>query len=336
MTACPDGATNIKARAPANLLLMGEYAVLEPGGLGLACAPAYHAVGSVDPEQDAGVTGTLGETQASWPGDRGVLGGVADWLTERYGMPRGHIAVDTTAFFDANGRKRGFGSSAALAVVLTALWLRTTEGEHPDRELVVRTAIAAHRSAQGGRGSGYDVATSTLGGMVLFRGGTAPHARRVELPWLPPFSLFSGTAAVATRGAVARYEEWRGKHENRARRFLARSNTLISSFVESDSWNEARPHLDEYRRLTRELGEEIGVSARIEPPAEPAMRPGDADASPRGGDGPFFKAVGAGNELGVLFNQRSTAAGDCDPRSGAPGHSELVPVQIAQEGLRWQ
>ena len=298
--------------APANLLLLGEYAVLEEGGRGLALAPDVRAVASLTRVAREGgrgpvVRGVTPGGEVVWPGDRGVLGGVADYLHERFGPAPDGVEVDTSSFFRADGRKRGFGSSASLAVALTALW-GGFDGTPADRNRVRGVATEAHRAAQGGRGSGYDTAVSTLGGVVLFTGGADPQARRVELPWLPPISLFAGRDPVATTGAVGSYRAWRDANARVADRFLNRSNELVDRFAAARSWDEARETLVVYRELTLELGDVVGVPARMEPPA------------PVGEDG-VSKAVGAGDELGVVL---------------APGTAADRAVTLAEEGVRWE
>ncbi len=317
-----DSRRAVAVSVPANLLLVGEYAVTEEGGLGIALAPDFRAHATMNttdsgPEPHSfGVTGVFPGNEAVWPGDSGFLGGVCEYLHEEIGPLEGDVTIDTTEFFTSDGRKRGFGSSAAMAASLTALWLAGTGSEpttneraadRPAADDVVITAIAAHRAAQGGRGSGYDVATSAIGGVVLFTGGAKPRARRVELPWLPAVKVFAGHAAVATSGAVGRYTRWKARDPGEAERFLARSNEIVEQLVSVGAWDEARPLLAEYRALTETLGTAIGVSARIDPPQR---------ISPPA----FWKAVGAGNELGVIL--------------GAAGAGDSVP--IAREGLRWR
>lgn len=330
--------TDLRVSAPANLLLLGEYAVLEEGGLGLAVAPDARARGVAHARsgargldaagERAGAHGTAGPTlirgvtpleTLTWPGDTGILGGVAARLTEALGrLPAGtQLEIDTRALFRPDGRKRGFGSSAALTVVLTALWRRLAaggEGGSADEAALVELAVEAHRAAQGGRGSGYDVATSATGGLVLFTGGARPSVRRVELPWLPPLALFPGPDPVATGGAVSRYRDWASANPGDHAAFVRRSNGLVDSFVRAGSWEAALPLLLDYRALALNLGERIGVSARMEPSASDAP-------------GVVTKAVGAGNELGVAF-LGGTAAAEVP-------HG-LEPLPVSAEGVRWE
>ncbi|TVQ23840.1 MAG: hypothetical protein EA382_09255, partial [Spirochaetaceae bacterium] len=273
----------VSASAPANVLLLGEYAVLEEGGLGLAVAVDVraHARASAASPADAGIVGTMGATAVRWPGDSGLLGALAARLQTRYGPLHDRIDLDTTEFFDVAGRKRGFGSSAALTVVLAAVWAHGV-GRPVDPTEAVGELVEHHRAAQGGRGSGYDVATSCLGGCVLFTGGARPAAQRVDARWLPPLALFAGPQPIDTRRAIGAYTEWKTAHPDEAARFLLESNDAVLRFVNADSWEAAQPAFDDCARLGRALGDAIGVSASIDTPA--AVR---------------VKAVGAGNELGL-------------------------------------
>ena len=305
--------TGVALSVPANLLLLGEYAVLEEGGLGLALAIDRRARGACTP--GAGVpadgdvprvTGLVPGGRITWPGEAGVLGKVCEYLLERIGSVAGEMEVDTSEFFAADGRKLGFGSSAAMSVVVTSLWLAAREGERPAPDDVIGLAVAAHREAQGGRGSGYDVATSATGGIVVFTGGRLPSARRVELPWLPEVAVFAGERAVVTTGAVGRYEQWKSDRPDEADRFRRRSNELVRRIVEVSTWQEALPLLAEYRDLAVGLGEDIGVPATLAPADD-------------GSDSTFRKAVGAGNELGVAL-----------------GRGGGEPAPVAAEGIRWE
>ena len=63
------------------------------------------------------------------------------------------IDIDSRAGFDG-GRKLGIGTSAAVCAALCAALLARCGSELATFPI----ALAAHRSAQGGRGSGIDVA----------------------------------------------------------------------------------------------------------------------------------------------------------------------------------
>jgi phosphomevalonate kinase len=224
-------------------------------------------------------------------------------------MPHLRLHVDSSAFFGPDGAKLGLGSSAAVAVGTAQALLRYS-GLEPGalEDSTLRAALDGHRSRQGGIGSGYDIAASLYGGCGLFTGGATPSFEPIVLPWMPPFSLVRGAAPVDTSGAVGRYMEWKKRNPQAARDFLEASNEVARSFAGAGNWTEASSLLMEGARLGVELGEAIGVSARI-----------------AGLDGREGKALGAGNEVGALWRE--------DSETKAGGFEDLA---IATAGPLWR
>ncbi|MBN2553958.1 MAG: hypothetical protein JXB06_14360, partial [Spirochaetales bacterium] len=224
-------------------------------------------------------------------------------------LPAARIRVDSSAFFSGS-RKSGFGSSAAVAVALSCALLHL--GGAAGSELTqraARIALQAHRRAQGGRGSGYDVYASLYGGFGCLAGGAEPSWQSLSLPWLPPLYIFRGPSSVSTPDALVRYERWKRKEPGAWRSFLEDSNRCVRTFLSANSWAEARGSFEAAGELGLRLGEDIGVSARIEAPASLSPDP--------------YKALGAGNELGVCVS------------AGTPLEGELEPVTVAREGVLW-
>jgi phosphomevalonate kinase len=306
---------------PGNILLMGEYAVLEEGGLGIAIAVDRRAVVTVEDAASLRIEGR-------WPGG-GILWSraapeasplLAACVDEVSGHLRdaGHapfpdttsITIDSTDFFLPDGRKTGLGSSAASTVgVIVALL--AAAGALPALEIIRGLAVAAHRRAQGGIGSGYDVSASLQGGVGLFRGGARPSWEPRALPGITTLVGFAGRAAVATTGAVRRYIAWREAQEEMARNFLAASNAVVRSFLAAGTVAEAGQWLEAARKLGVGIGEAVGVPAAID--------------TPPGLDPAWCKALGAGNEMGVCC---------AAPAPGASGDWHALP--IAREGIRWE
>lgn len=141
----------VVASAPGKIVLSGEYAVLD-GGPAISMAVDRRAVVTMEDRPE-------GQCDLSTPGFEGkdkyrivdaVCGG---------SRPAKNIVMDTRAFTE-DGEKTGIGSSAALTVALVACL-----GESDD---VLGKALFAHRTFQGGKGSGVDVATAVRGGLVEF------------------------------------------------------------------------------------------------------------------------------------------------------------------------
>jgi phosphomevalonate kinase len=360
-----EGHEPITLTVPGNLLLLGEYAVLEEGGLGITLALERRVVvtaelalseasvgrdrrgGVVDdparadePLQRLEIEGSWGRDSVRWsdgdPGQSPLFGQIVavcrrhlDGLRARSSEetegrsgpaprePAARLRVDSRAFFLSPERKGGFGSSAAVTVGLVAGILGLA-GLTPERvlEALPRLALEAHRAAQGG-GSGYDVYTSTYGGIGLFTGGEEPRWEPRFLPWLPSLWLVRGPRSVSSARAVERYRSWKRGYPRDAEGFLERSNETVRDFADARSWAEAERALLRGREEGIRLGERIGVPAALELPPALTDLPG--------------KALGAGDELGVI----------AVPAGG--GSVELVdsreliePLIPALEGVRWQ
>lgn len=341
---------------PANLLVAGEYAITSPGGVGVAVAVEPRATATVfvqDPhiQPGAALANQPGEVVAHAGGgieriypDAGhqlaeaiiahvgthVVGPAADvshseapapkaWASA---APQWRVEIDTTAFFDPdNGTKQGLGSSAAAAILLTAA-LFQLGGRDPllSREEVIHTAISAHREANGGRGSGYDIATSALGGVIRFVGGEQPQWRRSTCAhhWtdhqLRVFGWFSGTA-VASSGAVSRFDRYVPEGSPERNEFLQRNNAVIDRIEEAAGWDDLFRAVSESRRIGEDVGAAVGVPATID------------ICQPHRDDGWVVKASGAGNERAIILSQP-------DPRRSVPRQAAEFPV--SPEGLRWE
>jgi phosphomevalonate kinase len=139
--------------APGKIMLAGEYAVLDGGeALVMAVNRRAHA--------------RLGELPAE---PSPFLAAAARVVKEELGGERANLVaravVDSRALCDDSGAKLGLGSSAAAITAAIALALPPPG----DRKLLHRLAHRAHAAAQGGAGSGADVAASVWGGVLLCR-----------------------------------------------------------------------------------------------------------------------------------------------------------------------
>ena len=294
---------------PGNLLLLGEYAVLEPGGLGIAVAIERRVALTVEAARELTVIDANGRV-ATWKGaDLGPpsLVGATIEAVERElaswgrggGTPSLCLRVDSSALFGTDGKKVGLGSSAAVAVGIAFALLCDAGLEGAGLEAsTLRAALDGHRSYQGGRGSGYDVAASLYGGIGLFVGGGKPSFERLDLSWMPPFSLVRGPASVDTASAIRSYEEWKRQSPAAPKRFLAASNEAVRGFATAGNWGEASARLLEGAGLSVRLGESIGVPARLE---SLGGRIESMGGPLEGYEGRVAKALGAGDELVALW-----------------------------------
>ncbi len=104
--------------------------------------------------------------------------------------------------------KLGLGSSAAECVGVIALrYQRAGRRWQSRRREVMAYALAAHERAQGGRGSGADVAVCAMEEPITFR--RAGEGIEVE-PWRPavPMTLVWTERSADTRGRVAKFESY--------------------------------------------------------------------------------------------------------------------------------
>jgi phosphomevalonate kinase len=305
---------------PGNLLLLGEYAVLEPGGLGLAIAPDRRITIEVADCDTLAIQGILGTRHTSWtegsfeenPFVSSVVDVCKTWFRSKgIDAPTGSIRIDSSQFYSSKHGKLGYGSSAAVSVGLTAslLELADTPDEHGADDLFT-LALEGHRRAQGGRGSGYDIATSLHGCTGLFSGGDHPKWTPVKLSWLPHIYLFQGENTVSTSNSVQRYQIWKEENPHQASDFLEESNHSVRGFASAKTWTEATTHFLRCKELGLQIGKAIGVPAEIE-----------SSSSDFSG---WCKALGAGNEIGALLSQ-------------SPVHDhDLQEIEIAEGGVRWE
>ena len=177
-----------------------------------------------------------------------------------------------------------------------------------------QVAVAAHRHAQGGAGSGYDVTASWFGGFGQFAGGPEPTWSPADPSHLPALAVFSGPEAVRTVGSIARYREWQADAPRRAGAFLEASNEAVLSLTAAGSPTQVLAAWGRCRTLGLELGEAIGSDAALPVPT---------GLDPQA----FVKALGAGNETGVAAFPQGVPL---------PLPEGLTALNLAMEGLRWE
>lgn len=289
---------------PANVLLAGEYAITRPGGAGiaLAVAPRAHLAvsgdlsrASVETFRRALLDRAQGKITAipgfevhaitaprHKPGGRiiePVFTEVARFISTagepplptapRPDDPR-EVVVDTSHFFnERTGEKMGLGSSAAATVLLTAAVLHLA-GVDPvnNRTALVGVAVQAHRRAQNGRGSGYDVVCSTLGGAIRFIGGEIPRWERLDLPvflrkeGIRVFRWNTGTP-VDSAAAVRAFDRRYPRAGIAASVVVKRNNRAVKALARARSWDAFIAAIERTRTVSEKLGRSIGVTAEI-------------------------------------------------------------------------
>jgi len=310
---------------PGNLLLLGEYAVLEEEGLGFAAAPDVRITGWIEEREGVSMTGRWPSGKAEWTEKdqesaslfSSVYREVSDF-TGCHGLSKinGKIIIDSSAFFSEKGEKMGFGSSAAVSAAAAAVLLYLS-GTPLDKAAAAAPGIAcsAHRKFQGNRGSGYDVFCSFYGGTGIFRGGKNPGWQPVHLPWLKELILVSGKKSVSSKNSIGQYSAWKKNNPKEFHSFLTASNECVSRFAGAEDIEEALFWFKEARRIGVNLGERIGVPAEFAPPEG---LPG------------LVKSLGAGDELGFLL-----ASEDNFPAGSFKGERGILRFPVAKDGFRW-
>jgi phosphomevalonate kinase len=171
---------NIHVVAPGKLFLGGEYAVLK-------------GAEAVITAVDATAAASLCERARS---KSPVIAAAAKRVSKFLSRPLSElpfVKIDSPGF-QVGRRKIGLGSSAAVAAGTCGIlfeWVGYPIDAH--REKILDLATAAHRDAQGGLGSGADVACSVLGGAIVFSRGQP--AESVDLSNIHLVAVWTGRAA---------------------------------------------------------------------------------------------------------------------------------------------
>lgn len=204
--------TRVAASAPGKAVLSGEYAVLR-GSPAVSMAVNRRALVSVMPADTAwhrvsapGFSATEGrfvveKNEPRWlqGADEYRLVDAAWRALQRTESDFLSIELDSRAFFEPeSGSKIGLGSSAALAVALTAALTESTD--------ILEKAIHVHEDFQSGAGSGVDIATSVQGGLLAYR---KEGAEVVPLDWPTGLAcrvVWTGVSA-ATPSKLARFDK---------------------------------------------------------------------------------------------------------------------------------
>ncbi|MEL6181850.1 MAG: hypothetical protein AAFS10_23015 [Myxococcota bacterium] len=221
--------------APGKLFVFGEWSVLEGAPAMLVEAPAGQrgVLRLQAPSADAPVLHYRAPALFDaplmwrWDGERwcadganpheelGLLTATLDEANRVLGPPQHSLDLEVTPeglFATHKGsqpKKLGFGSSGSICALLArALACASqTADEGLDLERVFRVAFKGHRRAQGGRGSGADVAVSVYGGLVAYRLDPPPGLKGQGGMVEPEASV----AALARRDDVQLTAVWTGQ-----------------------------------------------------------------------------------------------------------------------------
>ncbi len=178
--------SSLSCSAPGKLFLGGEYAVLD-GAEAVVTAVNRRAVAVPleKPLHPSPIVAAVREHAARFITDRG-----GSFEVEK------SIQVSSPGF-RIRGQKIGVGSSAAVcAAACGACFEMAGMSIDENRSAIFDVASTAHRAAQGGKGSGADVAAAVFGGTLIF--SINGDAAALSLESVEIVAVWSGRAASTT------------------------------------------------------------------------------------------------------------------------------------------
>jgi phosphomevalonate kinase len=216
--------------APGKLFFSGEYGVLH-GGTAVVAAVDRRVVARFVP---GAAPSTLVVAEA--------IGAVRAYCaTTGASLPEGAPEIDSASLSDG-GQKLGLGSSAAVAAAAVGVLLEAAGFDvAAERWLTFLLAERAHRAAQGGRGSGADVAAAVMGGVLAYTRPEvgAPTMRALVPPAeLTPVVVSTGMPS-ATVDHVAAVERLAardpGAHARRLREIRRAADAFLLGYESGDT-----------------------------------------------------------------------------------------------------
>jgi phosphomevalonate kinase len=290
------GSPNRTITAPGKLFFAGEYGVLH-GGTAVVAAVDRRVVARFVP---GAAPSTLVVAEA--------IGAVrAHCATTGASLPDGAPEIDSASLSDG-GQKLGLGSSAAVAAAAVGVLLEAAGFDvTAERRLTFLLAERAHRAAQGGRGSGADVAAAVMGGVLAYTRPEvgAPTMRALVPPAeLTPVVVSTGTPS-ATVDHVAAVERLAARDPGAHARRLREIRRAADAFLRSYESGDTRGLLQAVGAAHEALGA-LGRDADL-PIVTPALDAAAALARELGG---AAKPSGAGGgDVGIaFFSDRDSAA----------------------------
>lgn len=294
----------MKIFVPGNLLLLGEYAVTLPDGLGVAMAIEPCITIEIRPSDTLKISGTYQGTTYSWKQGTPLKHlQLIDLTLKEIPIDHVEIHIDSSAFSYPDGRKKGFGSSAAVVVGLTYALLYQALSREPDKEKeVLPLALKIHRSFQGGKGSGYDVLTSLMGGAGLFKGGTLPTWKPLDPRWSNDLYLVKGDKEESTQKAIQHFESFCTSNRTVAKKFHHLSNRIVRKFAFAETTQKLMHSFHRASSLNRWINKQLNIAL-----------------GQFGNHGCPGKAIGAGGEIAAVLS---------------PESKDLEPIIISHQGVR--
>lgn len=345
--------TVARASAPGKLVLLGEYAVLD-GAPGLVVAVDRRVevevsllaqgpstllapeLGLVQPQALDSPVGLAGRKSSAVV--EAALAGAVAAVRARGASASGSaapLAVRTrsAAFLAPDGQKLGLGASAAIATATSAAALRLLLDSPLSPAELLACVVASHRQAQGGVGSGIDVAASCMGGLVAYRivaldAGAAPRAEAV--PWpsaLHGLVVFSGRSAN-TAEYIAKVRAFAGRAPTAHRALVGELGQLAAQGVEAAQRGAVLELLSVVRAYGEGLARLGGESgADIDSAAHRRWR-----AIVSAVDGVYKPSGAGGGDVGVALSTDPTALARAATGLAAEG-AYVVALTVGERGV---
>ncbi|EEF84523.1 phosphomevalonate kinase [Borreliella spielmanii] len=310
----------ISFSVPGNLLLMGEYTILEEKGLGLAIAINKRAFFSFKKSDSWRFFSKKKEID-----DFSLIENRNDFVFKMFAYLSQNcffnlesfaydVYIDTSDFFFNDGTKKGFGSSAVVAIgIVFGLFLIHNSTNVVEKDEIFKYCLEAYRHSQGGIGSGYDIAASIFGGVIEFEGGFAPKCRQLDFVEFNDFYLMQGLQAIKTTTSIYEYN----KHRDSILDFILKCNLEMKKLVLSVDGSKSTliSSLKRAKELGLAIGEAIGVPASLPPSFEHLQDQCD-----------LIKALGAGNETFLVYR----------PNIKAFYLPKIIPIVLEHESIKFE
>lgn len=346
------------ATAPAKLVLLGEYVVLE-GAPALVAAVDRRAQVTVRPADGerwrftsdlpgyppSDVTwsadGIQVEVEAGEHDEWTVLPGTVIECVctaadlKPWELPPLEIHVESLALHDdEGGAKLGLGSSAAVIVALAAAfraqlaaWKRIDE--EPAHEDALLENLWIHAEVQDGRGSGLDVAAATFGSLLAYQ--VEEDALSVDVIELPPDIVFTAVwtgVPASTAGFLDGMEAFEQDDPETYAQHMGALRTLAERGLAALQAKDGAAWLDVVRTWTPAM-ESLGRAADL-----PIMEGAHAQlaALAAGADTAYKPSGAGGGDVGLLFARSSGALAQAARKATEAGY-RCVPLHVHPDGV---
>ena len=159
--------------------------------------------------------------------------------------------------------KVGLGSSAAVTVAVVGAVLQF-HGRAVEKDVVYQIAAAAHYAAQGGKGSGFDVAASVYGGVIAYKHRGEGMGEVTSLPIPTGLQLLVGWTgeAASTTEMMKEMGRWKEQHREEYDQIMSAIGKTVEELIaawKEDNKDQMIMLLKKNRELLQELGAKSGV-----------------------------------------------------------------------------